>query len=179
MIVMWSCTWRITSWLARPENVNRNPRIPFDSHQIRFHPSHNNSSTSTMAGISSAHSSFVSQESFQAQQVTCTNNCVHAGSAINLAEPYPTAYLVGIWVMVSLLTLLTRSLLAFSAMLARINLSRGGEQRPSPTSSMLEEQLLPSMSLGRSPLGVHVLGFRGTLCGVEEYSEWPSPIQSP
>ena len=48
-----------------------------------------------MASISSVRSSFMCQEPFQAQQVTRTDNRVHIGSAINSAEPYPTAYLVG------------------------------------------------------------------------------------
>ena len=48
-----------------------------------------------MAGISSTRPSFMCQEPFQAQQVTRTDNRVHVGSAINSAEPYPTAYLVG------------------------------------------------------------------------------------
>ena len=51
--------------------------------------------THPMAGISSIRPSFMCQEPFQAQQVTRTDNRVHVGSAINLAEPYPTAYLVG------------------------------------------------------------------------------------
>ena len=49
-----------------------------------------------MAGISSTRPSFMCQEPFQAQQVTCTDNRVHVGSAINSAEPYPTVYLVGV-----------------------------------------------------------------------------------
>ena len=66
-----------------------------------------------MAGISSTRLSFMCQEPFQAQQVTCTDNRVHVGSAINSAEPYPTAYLVGAVEMRAMCCLLTTTSFSF------------------------------------------------------------------
>ena len=69
-----------------------------ESPSIRFSSFINYSSSQyyhPMAGISSTRPSFMCQEPFQAQQVTRTDNRIHVGSAINSAEPYPTAYLVG------------------------------------------------------------------------------------
>ena len=86
--------WRVVSWLANPESVNRNPRIPFDPHQIRFCLPPNNYSSSSMAGNASSHPSFVCREPFNREQVTCFDAHYFAGFATNLADPYPTAYLV-------------------------------------------------------------------------------------
>ena len=80
-----------------------------------------------MAGISSTRPSFMCQEPFQAQQVTRTDNRIHVGSAINSAEPYPMAYLVGVVEMRVMCRLLTTISLAFPALLARSDSSRGRE----------------------------------------------------
>ena len=84
--------WCVVSWLARAESVNRDLRIAFGSHQNRFRLSHNYSSTSTMAGNSSVHPSFMCREPFNREEVTHSDTHIFTGSATNLAEPYPSAY---------------------------------------------------------------------------------------
>ena len=96
----------------------------WNPHQSAFHLL--TTTPPTMAGISSTCLSFMCQEPFQAQQVTRTDNRVHVGSAINSAEPYPTAYLVGAVEMRVMCCLLTTTL-AFPVLLAWSDSSRGRE----------------------------------------------------
>ena len=103
--------WRVVSWLARPESVNRIPRIPFDPHQIRFHLPHNNYSCSYMA-FHNAHGAgcdhFTCSTPWQHKKVSQFDNTRYTMSAISAHQPYPTAYQVGALEMLAMCCYLTR-----------------------------------------------------------------------